>query len=96
MTVISPRRILTTCVGLMVALPATALACPVCFGESDAPLAQAMNQGIMFMLAIIVSVLAGFGAFIVYLMRRAASMEREGAPAGHVTGRVGHAGQVGP
>jgi hypothetical protein len=54
-----------------VGLPRAVLACPVCFGESDAPLAQAMNLGIVAMLAIIISVLSGFAAFILYLARRA-------------------------
>lgn len=55
-----------------------ALACPVCFGESDAPLAQAMNNGILVMLGVVVAVLAGFGAFIFYLARRARLMEIAG------------------
>ena len=41
----------------MIALQSV-LACPVCFGQSDSPMAWAMNTGILFMLVIIVGVLA--------------------------------------
>jgi ABC-type spermidine/putrescine transport system permease subunit I len=55
----------------VVAAPRVALACPVCFGASDSPMAHATNAGILFMLAIVVGVLVGFASFIVYLVRRA-------------------------
>ncbi|MGE4056545.1 MAG: hypothetical protein AB7F99_17280 [Vicinamibacterales bacterium] len=51
--------------------PGVALACPVCFGQNDSAMAVAMNSGIMLMLGIVVAVLGGFAAFIVYLVRRA-------------------------
>jgi hypothetical protein len=63
------RHILTTL--LIVAAPRAALACPVCFGQNDSPLASAINMGIIVMLGFIVSVLGGFAAFIIYLARRA-------------------------
>jgi hypothetical protein len=66
------RRLTGVAAALVVlALPRAAFACPVCFGASDAPMAQATNAGIMFMLVIIVGVLVGFASFIVYLARRA-------------------------
>lgn len=46
-------------------------ACAVCFGQSDSPMAIATNMGIFTLLVVIVGVLAGFGAFFVYLNRRA-------------------------
>ena len=52
------------------AAPRAALACPVCFGQNDSPMAVAMNQGIVFMLIVVVCTLAGFAAFIVRLARR--------------------------
>jgi len=55
----------------VVAVPRVALACPVCFGQSDSPMAWGTNVAILFMLGVTGAVLAGFGAFIVYLMRRA-------------------------
>jgi hypothetical protein len=56
---------------VLVAAPRAALACPVCFGQNDSPLAQGVNMGILAMLVIIGGVLAGFGAFIVRLALRA-------------------------
>jgi len=35
---------------VMLGAPRVALACPVCFGQNDSPMAQAMNLGIMLML----------------------------------------------
>jgi len=55
----------------MVLAPRVALACPVCFGQSDAPMAVAMNLGIFAMLGVVVAVLSSFAAFFVHLRRRA-------------------------
>ena len=55
----------------MIALPRVALACPVCFGQSDSPMAWGVNVAIFFMLGVTGSVLAGFAGFILYLVRRA-------------------------
>ena len=51
------------------------LACPVCFGASDSPLALGINYGIYFLLAIIVGLWIAFGSFFVHLKRRAALAE---------------------
>ena len=56
---------------MTLAAPRAALACPVCFGNSDAPMAIATNLGIVFMLVIVGAVLCGFASFFIYLMRRA-------------------------
>jgi hypothetical protein len=58
-------------------VPRLALACPVCFGENDSPLAVAMNNGILFMLVIVGGVLASFASFFIYLMRRAKAAARQ-------------------
>jgi hypothetical protein len=63
------RRTMTT--ALVVGIPRAVLACPVCFGQTDSPLANATNMGIIAMLGIVGGVLAGFAAFIVHLNRRA-------------------------
>ena len=47
-----------------------AMACPVCWGESDSPMAQAMNNGILFLLGIIGTVQIGFVALFVSFRRR--------------------------
>ena len=56
---------------MLLAAPRAALACPVCFGQSDSPLANATNMGIIAMLGVVAGVLSGFAAFIVHLNRRA-------------------------
>jgi heme/copper-type cytochrome/quinol oxidase subunit 2 len=71
MSALLRRLVVLTAALVLVGLPRAAFACPVCFGASDAPMAQATNAGIMFMLVIVVGVLAGFASFIVYLARRA-------------------------
>ena len=48
-----------------------ALACPVCFGNSDSPMAKATNMGIIAMLVVVAGMLASFAAFFIYLNRRA-------------------------
>ena len=53
------------------AVPRVALACPVCFGQSDSPMASAAKMGIFFMLGVTVSVLTAFACFFIHLMRRA-------------------------
>lgn len=55
----------------LILVPRAALACPVCFGNSDSPLVSATNLGIMAMLGVVAGVLSGFAAFIVHLNRRA-------------------------
>jgi hypothetical protein len=46
------------------------LACSVCFGQSDSPLAKGTNMGIFFMLGVTGFMLAAFATFFVYLIRR--------------------------
>jgi len=74
------RKALFTFVAL--AAPRIALACSVCFGNSDAPMAKATNLGILAMLGVVAVMLASFAAFFIYLNRRArqvgASQESEG------------------
>jgi hypothetical protein len=68
------KAIFTT---LLLAAPRVALACPVCFGETDSPLALAMNRGIWMMLGVVACVLGAFAYFFIYLMRRAKLAERQ-------------------
>ena len=56
---------------LLIAAPRIALACPVCFGESDSPMAAATNAGIWLMLGVVGVMLTGFASFFIYLIRRA-------------------------
>jgi hypothetical protein len=68
----SARAVLRVLVTMAVlAAPRAALACPVCFGQSDSPLARGVNMGVLFLLGTITAVLIGFAAFMIYLARRA-------------------------
>lgn len=59
------------CSCLILAAPRTAMACPVCFGQSDSPMAIATNMGIIAMLVVVAGVLGAFASFFIYLIRRA-------------------------
>lgn len=63
----------------LLAVPRAALACPVCFGQSDSPMANAMNLGILALLGCIAAVLVAFAMFMVYLGRRERAVTRAGA-----------------
>jgi hypothetical protein len=66
---------------LTLAVPRVALACPVCFGNSDAPMAKATNTGVLFMLGIVALMLSAFASFFIYLIRRANRAAVQDAPA---------------
>lgn len=50
--------------------PKPLLACTVCMGASDSPIAPAMNAAIFTMLGLIGSVLAGVASFAFYLNKK--------------------------
>ena len=80
------RRILLAVPAIAIsAVPRTTLACAVCFGQSDSPMAWGVNMGVFLMLGVTGAVLAGFASFFVYLMRRA-KLVADGAP-GMANGR---------
>jgi len=84
------RRLLLTV--LVLAVPRAALACPVCFGQSDSPMAWGTKAGVFFMLGVTVSVLAAFAGFFIYLMRRAKltpESENSGDPGQYVLRAAG-------
>lgn len=66
------RRIVASLAALLVAgAPQAALACPVCFGALEGPVAEATNQAVLALLGVTVSVLGGFATFFIYLIKRA-------------------------
>jgi hypothetical protein len=76
------RRIGTLRAGLLLALasrPQALWACAACYGQSDSPMAQGMNWGILSLLVVVVCVLGTIATFFVCLARRAASPPAEGA-----------------
>ena len=69
------RTLLLT--AIILAAPRAALACPVCFGQSDSPLAKAMNMGILLMLLVVGGMMAAFASFFISLVRRARQAEAD-------------------
>lgn len=66
----------------------SAIACAVCFGQSDAPMAVATNAGIWMMLGVVAAVLASFASFFIYLNRRAKIVAGDGPAANSGSGRT--------
>ncbi|MEQ1871728.1 MAG: hypothetical protein ABL961_17060 [Vicinamibacterales bacterium] len=64
-------RVLAAC---FVAVPRLALACPVCAGQTDAPLARATTLGVGVMLGVVVVVMGGLAALFLTLRGRAMAM----------------------
>lgn len=67
------KTVLITFLLLAVTAP-SALACAVCGGASDSPMAQGMNWGIFSLLAVIVPMLGLIACFFVFLARKAAQV----------------------
>ena len=57
--------------GLLIAAPRAAMACPVCFGQSDSPMATAAKLGVIAMLVVVAGMIGAFATFFIYLIRRA-------------------------
>ena len=55
----------------------SALACAACYGQSDSPLAQGMNWGIVSLLAVVGCVLSGVAAFFVHIGRKSIAANRD-------------------
>ena len=53
-----------------------AMACPVCFGATDSPMAEGVNNGILVLLGVIGSVQVGFVALFVGIRRRGNHLEK--------------------
>jgi hypothetical protein len=54
-------------------LPDSVLACAACYGQSDSPLAKAMNWGIFTLMGVILCVLGGITMFFVHVGRKSAT-----------------------
>jgi hypothetical protein len=71
----APVTTLTVFTAVTFAAPGAAVACPVCFGQNDSPLAWAVNVAVFVMLGFVAAVLGAFATFFVYLSRRARLVE---------------------
>ena len=82
-----PRTLITLAI---IAAPRAALACPVCFGQNDSPMAWGVYMGIVAMLAVTGGVLFGFASFFLYLVRRTRTAQ---AGEVHAPGSTAEAGR---
>jgi hypothetical protein len=55
---------------ICMAMPTISSACSVCMGDPEAPMTRGMIAGVGLLLGVTFTVLACFGAFLVYLARR--------------------------
>lgn len=62
--------LVTVATSVALLLPDAAEACPVCFGASDDPMAQGLNNGILFLLVVVAAVQGGFAALFFGIRRR--------------------------
>jgi hypothetical protein len=51
----------------------SALACAMCFGKSDSPLAKGMNWGIFSLLAVVACVLSGVAGVGIFFAKKSAA-----------------------
>ena len=58
-------------IGLVLLGAGRAQACAVCFGDPNAQMTKGAEQGVWFLLAVMLLVQVGFGIFFLYLRRRA-------------------------
>lgn len=82
---------------VLASAPAPALACPVCFGMLEGPVADGTNKAILALLGVTGCVLAGFASFFIYLVKRAriaAEASAQGEAVRGVPARVGAAGHI--
>jgi hypothetical protein len=67
----SAKSVLPTLLLVLFLSPGSLTACSVCYGQSDSPMAQGLNWGILSLLGVVVAVLGSFAAFFIYLANRA-------------------------
>lgn len=66
-----PRLWSLVLVGLFLTVTQEVMACPVCYGASDSPMADGVNAAIFLLLGITGTVLSAFVAFFLYIRKRA-------------------------
>ncbi|MEO6027082.1 MAG: hypothetical protein ABIR79_09485 [Candidatus Binatia bacterium] len=65
------RLAIVPAVAISLLTPHLAAACAVCFGDPSAQMTKGAEQGVWFLLGIMLLVQIGFGIFFFYLRRRA-------------------------
>ena len=74
---------------LLLGFPRLVEACSVCFGNPDSPHTQAVNQAVLFLLAVTGGVLVALAAFFLCLVRRARLAGTGTRSAGYLIGGAG-------
>jgi len=69
------KRILIKVVILLGFSVSVVPACSVCFGNPDSSMVLGMNRAIMFLMAVIGTLLVSFAAFFIYLNLKAKSVQ---------------------
>jgi hypothetical protein len=66
-----PTKLIAIVFTVVLLAPGTVLACPVCFGNADGPIARGTNLAILALLGVTLTMLGSFAAFFIYLAKRA-------------------------
>ena len=72
--------------GVALLLADAASACSVCFGDPNSSMSQGARVGVLVLLGVVVTVLAGLASLIVFWARRAAKLS---VPEAHTPGLGG-------
>ena len=67
----SARQAVITAAFVLIGGSSSVLACPMCFGAEETSMVDGTKLGILVMLAITLTVQAGFVGFFIYLRKRA-------------------------
>jgi hypothetical protein len=51
------------------------LACSVCYGEPSAPISQGVQAGVLVLLGVVITVLAGFASLLIFWIRNLRALE---------------------
>ena len=62
------------CLGVLLSSQ-PALACSVCYGDPNSAMSQGAQAGVLVLLGVVATVLAGFASLLIFWMRRAAHLE---------------------
>lgn len=69
-------RLAVIAVAILVFAPGVGQACAVCYGASDSPMTEGVNNGILVLLGVIATVQVGFVALFVSIRQRARQERR--------------------
>ena len=83
--------VLCAAAALLVLTPSASLACPICFGDPDSPLAQGANWAVFTLLGITGGVLSAFVGFIFHLIKRSRMALGQGSP---ISNQLGPGGRL--